>query len=85
VSKRVIDDARAAFAAWREAPSGSYVERVLADGIVNDIVPALIHAAERKPMPIGFDTRDSVDLDTESELAPEYDHEPDTDEEENHA
>jgi hypothetical protein len=71
MSKQVLEDARAAFAAWREAPSGSYVERVLADGIVADIVPALIHAAERRPIPIGFDTGDNVELGSDTEIAPE--------------
>lgn len=70
MSKQIVDDARAAFAAWREAPSGSYVERILADGIVADIVPALIHAAERKPQPLGFDLG-KVDLESDTEIAPE--------------
>lgn len=55
MSKQVIDDARAAYSAWKESQQGSYVERVLADAIVRDILPALIHAAERKPIPIGFE------------------------------
>lgn len=59
MSKQVIEDARAAYQAWKETQPGSYVERALADAIVRDIVPALIHAAERKPVPLGFDA--SVD------------------------
>ena len=55
MSKQVLDDARAAYQAWKEAPQGSYVERALADSIVRDIVPALIHAAEKSPVPLGFD------------------------------
>lgn len=60
MSKHVLEDARAAFKAWREAPSGSYVERALADAIVNDIVPALIHVAEASPQPLGFAGPDDV-------------------------
>lgn len=49
-----IRDAKEAFSAWKEAPVGSYVERALADAIVRDIVPALIHTAEFPPKPLGF-------------------------------
>lgn len=49
-----LEDARQAYKAWQEAPQGSYVERTMADSIVRDIVPALIHVAERKAQPIGF-------------------------------
>lgn len=55
MSKQVIDDARSAYSAWKESQAGSYVERVLADAIVRDILPALIHAAEHRPKPIGFE------------------------------
>lgn len=63
MSKQVLEDARSAYQAWRESSQGSYVERALADAIVRDIVPALIHVAEQKPMPIGFDqiTESSAD------------------------
>lgn len=54
MSKQVLDDARAAYAAWKDTQQGSYVERVLADAIVREIVPALIHVAERGPVPTGF-------------------------------
>jgi hypothetical protein len=67
MSKSVIDDAQAAYNAWREAQQGSYLERVLADSIVRDIVPALIHAAERKPMPIGYGT--DMDLTADAGIA----------------
>jgi len=70
VSKKVIDDARAAYTAWKESSSGSYVERVLADSIVRDILPALIHVAERGPAPLGFETT-SVDLETDTDIANE--------------
>lgn len=50
----VINDAKNAFEAWKESPRGSYVERTLADAIVRDIVPALIHTAEYPPKPMGF-------------------------------
>lgn len=49
-----VRDAKEAFQAWKEAPVGSYVERALADAIVRDIVPALIHTAEYPPKPLGF-------------------------------
>ena len=49
-----IRDAKDAYEAWKESPRGSYVERVLADSIVRDIVPALIHVAEFPPKPMGF-------------------------------
>lgn len=54
MSKQVIEDARSAHKAWREAAPGSYVERALADAIARDILPALIHASERSPQPLGF-------------------------------
>lgn len=64
----VVDDAAAAYSAWKETPSGSYLERTLADSIVRDLVPALIHAASRRPMPIGFGG-DIAELGTDTELA----------------
>lgn len=54
MSSDVIRDAKDAFDAWKESPRGSYVERTLADAIVRDIVPALIHVAEYPPRPLGF-------------------------------
>jgi hypothetical protein len=69
VSKQVVDDARTAYQSWKEATQGSYVERVLADAIVRDIVPALIHAAERKHIPLGFEQFEGVDLETATEVA----------------
>lgn len=54
MSKQVLDDARAAYAAWKDTQQGSYVERVLADAIVREILPALIHVASRGPVPTGF-------------------------------
>lgn len=71
MSKQVIDDARSAYAAWKESQQGSYVERVLADAIVRDILPALIHAAERRPLPIGFEQTEDIDLETDTERAEE--------------
>lgn len=50
----VIDDATKAYDAWKEAPRGSYVERILADAICRDILPALIHTASNPPAPLGF-------------------------------
>lgn len=68
MSKQVIDDARSAYSAWKESQAGSYVERVLADAIVRDILPALIHAAERRHIPMGFEQQD-IDLETNTEVA----------------
>lgn len=63
----IVDDAQAAYNAWKETQQGSYVERVLADAIVRDIVPALIHAATRRPLPIGYGTE--LDLTAAEEIA----------------
>lgn len=73
MSKQVIDDARSAYSAWKESQQGSYVERVLADAIVRDILPALIHAAEHRPKPIGFEQTEDIDLSTDTERATEPD------------
>lgn len=54
MSRSTLDDARAAYSAWKETQQGSYLERVIADGIVRDLVPALIHMAERQPLSTGF-------------------------------
>ena len=62
----IVDDAQAAYNAWKETQQGSYVERILADAIVRDIVPALIHAATRRPLPIGYGT--DLDLATDTEV-----------------
>lgn len=69
MSKQVIKDARDAFNAWKEAPTGSYVERAMEAAIVRDIVPALIHAAERKPQVIGFEQEaETTSLSTDTEV-----------------
>jgi hypothetical protein len=65
MSKQVLDDARSAYMAWKETAQGSYLERTLADAIVRDIVPALIAAAERKPLPLGFTDVTELGNDTE--------------------
>ena len=73
MGKDVLEDAKAAYNAWREAQPGSYIESVLADAIVRDVVPALIYLAERKPQPFGYTA--GVELETHTQLA-----EQDTDE-----
>lgn len=65
MSKQVVEDAQDAYNAWKEAPQGSYVERILADSICRDILPALIHVAQRKPMPLGYSTEQTLESDTE--------------------
>ena len=65
MSKQVLDDAKSAYAAWKDAPSGSYLEGVLADGIARDILPALISVAERRPQPIGLSDVNELATDTD--------------------
>lgn len=40
--KKLLDDAEEAYSAWREAKTGSYLERTIEQSIVADITPALI-------------------------------------------
>jgi hypothetical protein len=67
VSKQVLEDARAAYQAWKEAPVGSYIEKVVADAILRDIVPSLILLVERGPQPFGFS--EVVDVSGEHSIA----------------
>lgn len=67
MSKQVLDDARAAYQAWKEAPVGSYIEKVVADAILRDIVPSLILLAERGPIPFGFS--ENVELESHTQVA----------------
>jgi len=68
MSKNALEDAKAAYKAWREAQPGSYIESILADAIVRDVVPALIHIAERKPQPFGYAPA-GVELESQTEIA----------------
>jgi hypothetical protein len=55
-----IRDAKDAYEAWKESPRGSYLERTIADAIVRDLVPSLIHVAEFPPKPAGFTDRSAT-------------------------
>lgn len=55
MSKKLIEDSEAAFEAWKDAPKNSYVERALADSIVSDLFPTMIHALKAKKNTTGFD------------------------------
>lgn len=55
MSKKLIEDSETALEAWRDAPRGSYVERAMADAIVADLFPTLVHALKTKKTPTGFD------------------------------
>lgn len=59
MSKKLIEDSDQAFEAWREAPKGSYVERAMADAIVADLFPTLVHALKAKKTSTGFDKDDN--------------------------
>lgn len=50
----VLHDAKDAYESWKDAPRGSYLERTMADAIVRDLVPSLIHLVEYPPRPTGF-------------------------------
>jgi hypothetical protein len=58
VSKKLIEDSETAFEAWKDAPRGSYVERAMADAIVADLFPAVLHALKAKKSTTGFDKED---------------------------
>ncbi|GAA5198568.1 hypothetical protein GCM10025773_11840 [Microbacterium jejuense] len=75
----LADDAESAYNAWRETNSGSYLERTLADAIVRDLVPALIHALRRRPVPLGFGS-DVGELTTDTSIPFEPDDEEGNDE-----
>lgn len=64
----LIDDATAAYNAWRDCNSGSYLETALANDICRDIVPALIHRLQNPPKPLGFTAETVTDLITESDI-----------------
>lgn len=55
MSKKLIEDSETAFEAWKEAPRGSYIERTMADAIVADLFPTVLHALKAKKTPTGFD------------------------------
>lgn len=55
MSKKLIEDSETAFEAWKEAPRGSYVERAMADAIVADLFPTVLHALKAKKNTTGFD------------------------------
>ena len=55
MSKKLIEDSEAAFEAWKEAPRGSYIERTMADAIVADLFPTVLHALKAKKNTTGFD------------------------------
>lgn len=55
----VVDDTVAAYTVWKEAAPGSYLERAMADMIVHDLVPVLIQAAQKRPVPLGFGSETS--------------------------
>lgn len=57
----VIADAKEAFENWKDAPTGSYIERVLAQCIVRDIVPSLLHLAENGKPKTGFVGEEEVE------------------------
>lgn len=68
MTKQIIEDAKQAYGAWKESQPGSYVERALADSIVQDLVPAMIHAMEASPRPIGFAKNlETLELESENE------------------
>lgn len=54
MSKKLIEDAEEIYSQWREAPSGSYLESTLADTMVTDLFPSLLHVAKRKVQKMGF-------------------------------
>lgn len=59
MSKKLIEDSETAFEAWKDAPRGSYVERAMADAIVADLFPTLVHALKAKKSSTGFDKDDN--------------------------
>ena len=58
MSKKLIEDSETAFEAWKEAPRGSYIERTMADAIVADLFPTVLHALKAKKNTTGFDKDD---------------------------
>ncbi len=54
MSKKLIEDAEMAFEAWKDAPSGSYLEGTLAQAISRDLFPAMIEALRSKTDRAGF-------------------------------
>lgn len=75
MAKNIIEDAKAAYNAWRESPPGSYVESALSEAIVRDIVPALIHLAEQEKQQFGYVM--GVELESTTEIV-----EPETEQDE---
>lgn len=58
MSKKLIEDADQAFEAWKDSPTGSYLERTLADSIVKDLFPSLLSALKNKQDKTGFEKKD---------------------------
>ena len=58
MSKKLIEDAEEIYTAWKESPSGSYLESSFADTIVTDLFPSLLHVAKRKVQKTGFSNDD---------------------------
>lgn len=60
MTKRLIEDSEQVYQAWKDAPRGSYLESSLAETIVNDLFPSLLHQVRLGNPPTGFTKDDDA-------------------------